>query len=735
MLKRKQSWLMISLYVNSVALGVILMWVFSPAPEPDDNTDEPAVVEKDSVPDVQTILDGDDEDLLPLKYTIQNGDREFQMGEFERAIQQYRGVIQKNDRTDAVVYRIGLALEASRRFAKANEIYSALLRTSKRPYFLRASRLALARIDMKTGGASIGREMLWKLLLERPGKDSQDKTDPGFVGEASHLLSISYASRILRPQSTVSVDINTPVHAEVQFDPQFFLTDLLECVGETDPLESLHGSSKPAAKLPDDVLVQPSRHLTALNPGQLEVERIGEAFNLSGQLVKVHAQRVGLKELFAALEKKLELTIEFTPSAIAEINVRSVDLSVDQIDLATLLYGLISPLNLYWLETDEKLRIAARSDLTSPKIDTLDYRMAVHLLRFSIFDFPENRLLGATQFVFGNLSFQQRVWPTAIASYREAVQNRYLSEEIRQKASFNLGKAFFQTGQLDDAETAFFYAVDATFEGDLAGAGLLIIARQHLIDGKYETAVKHASRAIKASNSLDFKEMGSILMASGYLLNKQFFAANQAIMDNRTSFVSQRRIEIATFLSAYARYFASSVHGNEEPEDLLRTLGLVPKNDPDFPQLVLFLGKAQRALGFHREAVLDLIGVYAVMPESNLQREYHDEIALGLVEAGPFSDAAIEYEKLLSSDAIDSRSTAQLMRTAQIEFDNGNYESCKQVCEKILSRTTLPEFEKKALRLIAQSYQRTQDYHTAATYFAGIYQRPQSKKPSNEERQ
>lgn len=721
MFKGKSNWLTVSLYCNSVAMGVILMWVFS-ADGGSSGDDFSAGNATNSALGIDELLEKGNNENLPLRYTVENGDRKFQMAEFGEAMLHYQGFAGNRSQNETVIYRIGLALEATGRFGKANEVYSSLSQNSKRPYIQRSAELGLARVFQKTGQQTESRDVLWKLFLSRPSVESNKKSNAGFVGDTAHLLAISCANKVTKRTSRITTDINIAVHADMPFDPQFYLLDLLAKEGAKDPFSSEQPSDSPPKKeTPKGLLISPKAD--ERENGRLEIRKVGEAFEAKGQMVYVHAKQVGLAEIFKTLETVLSTKIEFTESALDEIEFRSQDLRLDEIDLATLLHGLLAPLNLYWIESSGVFQVASKRDLTVEQIETLDQERAVHLLRYTVFEFPENRFLTMTQFVFGNLSFQKQEWTTSIANYREALKSRILSSFVRQRAAFNLGKSYLKNGDNGSAEKSFFQASDESFGGDLSAAALIMIARQHAIDGAYSSGIRNASHAIVAAATDAFRAEAAILQSSIYLLDGQYFAANQTIMDNRKSIVNSNMTSIATFMSAYARYFAQPIQGNEESEDLLRTLNILQPTNSKLPHLPLLLGIARRTLGFHKEAIKGLLPVFEQERPSNLRQKMKLELSREFVEAGQLPDEMLRYERVLMADAGETTSVSQMFRNAKSEFDAKNFENCKRICESILKKPIYADMKNRTLKLIGQAYERTGDHHTAATYFAGLYDR------------
>ncbi len=721
MFKGKSTWLMVSLYCNSVAIGVILMWMFSAGgwSSSDDSAAENA---SNAALDIDELLEKENNENLPLRYTVKNGDRKFQMAEFGEAILHYQGVAGDKNQNETVIYRIGLALEATARFGKATEVYSSLSQNSKRPYIQRSAELGLARVFQKTGQQTESRAALWKLFLSRPTVESNKKSNVGFIGDAAHLLAMSYANKITKRTSRITTDTNISVHADIPFDPQFYLLDLLEKTGATDPFPFVRTSDSPPEKeIAKELLISPKAD--ERENGRLDLRTVGEAFEAKGQMVYVRAKQVGLAEIFKTLETVLSTKIEFTESALDAIEFRSQDLRLDEIDLATLLHGLLAPLNLYWIESNEVFQIASKLDLTAEQIELLDQERAVHLLRYTVFDFPDNRLLAMTQFIFGNLSFQKQEWTTSIANYREALKSRNLISFVRQRAAFNLGKSYLKNGEIDSAEKAFFQASDESFGGDLSAAALIMIARQHAIDGKYSSGIRNASHAIVAATSDTFRAEAAILQSSIYLLDGQYFAANQAIMDNRESIVNSNMTSTATFMSAYARYFAQPIHGNEESEDLLRTLNILEPTHSKLPHLPLLLGIARRTLGFHQDAIKGLLPVFEKESPSDLREKMKLELSREFIDARQLPDEMLRYERILMADSGETTSVSQMFRNAKSEFDAKNYENCKRICESILKKPIYADMKNRTLKLIGQAYERTGDHHTAATYFAGLYDR------------
>jgi hypothetical protein len=81
------------------------------------------------------------------------------------------------------------------------------------------------------------------------------------------------------------------------------------------------------------------------------------------------------------------------------------------------------------------------------------------------------------------------------------------------------------------------------------------------------------------------------------------------------------------------------------------------------------------------------------------------------------------FEDILLADRNENETPVQLIRNASLEFDNGNFENCKRLCERVLELNIPPDFERQALVLMGRAFERTGDHHAAATFFAGIYEK------------
>ncbi len=726
MYQNKKFWLLGSVYLNAVAIGVICSWIFSSP----DRGGENQLGDKESWFSFDELMNSDSGYDAMVERTVSIGDRQFQIGEFDRAILNYKGSAPNGKYSDATKYRIGLALEATARFQDAKAIYSALNETTRKPYFRQVSSLGLARLFQKTGKQEEGRKSLWRIFLDQPiVADDSSKVDENsapemeLVGATSHLLAIACADDVIGGNFRISTDVDTPVHMLLPFDPQFFLADLIQREGERDPFGVEIPSQKDSPDSEKNIASLSDSVPETGRPGKLIIEPVREGLKLIDQIIKVHAKPVGLVELLLALEEKLGLEINFSATAGAAVEFRAQSVLVDQIQLATLLHGLFDPLNLYWKEEDNVISVYSETDLEPEVLWEFRNDRAIHMLRYSIFDFPDNHFLCATQFVHGNLSFQNRDWTTAIANYREALKNRILTSFLRRRASFNMGKAFLHLGDVDQAERALYFAVDDSFGGDLVATSLIIIARQRLLKTDYESAIKHASRAISAAMSREFKEEAILLLSSLYLMDEKYFAGNQVLMDHKLLIRGEEMTTLASFLSAYARYFAQPVHFHQEPEGLLRSLNMVELPNLQLPHLSLLVAKAQREFGFQQESIESMVSTFSTMMNSKLRMEFRRQIGRSLLEAGPYSQSMQLFEDILLADRNENETPVQLIRNASLEFDNGNFENCKRLCERVLELNIPPDFERQALVLMGRAFERTGDHHAAATFFAGIYEK------------
>lgn len=734
---------LVALYVNSVALGVILSWMFSSGAAHGPTDSESASFHE--------ALSNDPTNSSLVVFSLNSGDQFFGLGDFEKAIEHYKNVLNESPADQAVQYRIALAMEASARFSTAFQMYRSIIETSSSSYLRRAAELGVVRTNQKTGNPKEAKVKLWQLFLKKDLPCSKQGEDPGFVGVVSHQLATAYAASLLNRDTRVTTDLSQPVFADLPFDAEFYLLDLKRFVlnTETEEKKETGRAEQPAEQQTNGELISQKRVLNDerqtsarvaqsgidkyvagidevdLENGQLVINLVGDAIDLEGKLLEVKARNVGMVEFFTTLEPALQTRIEFTRSAAAALNSRSIDIYLNQVDVATLMYGLTRPLDLYWVKAETGFQVATEAELTAEELHAARLGQAIHLLQSSIFDFPESRLAVGTQFIYGNLAFEQRDWSTAVGNYREAIKRRQLRNYLLQRTHFNLGKALLQLGQEEEAENAFYAAIDHSYGGDLPAAALLVVSRMHAQQGKYDTSIKTASRAVSTAGSVEFKERGAVLLSSVYVLSEKYYSANQSLVDNRSLIQDPISIQLATFISAYARFASQSNHFNEEPEDLLRSIPSDELEVEDLPHLKLLKGRALRKLGFETKSVQTLIKSYTQMRDCDLRKQIKEEISKTLLQAGPYSELTQYYGKVFATDP-ETASHPEVIKNAQFEYDAGNFENCKRLCEQVLDDDPEPKIRKLALRLLGQAYQRTGDPYTAATYFAGIYEKKKS---------
>ena len=263
-------------------------------------------------------------------------------------------------------------------------------------------------------------------------------------------------------------------------------------------------------------------------------------------------------------------------------------------------------------------------------------------------------------------------------------------------------------------------AIDDSFGGELAAAALLIIGELDIVQGKYESTIKLASRAASSAETDVLREKAVVLLSTAYLLAEKYFAANQSLVENRGWIRTKKMVDVATFVSAYARMLSQEEHINEEPEDLLRSSQNLPLELVGFPHMHLLKGRALRVLGLQKQSVETLIESHTLLQESHLRSRVKAEISHSLFDAGPYSDLTRYYGEIFESTS-EELTLPEMVRNARFEFDVKNYENCRALCQKVLASKPDPVVKRLALQLLGKVSESTGDHYSAAIFFSGVY--------------
>ncbi len=701
-------WLFGSLYINSVAAGIVICWfLYSPTP-----------VVKSTEPASEAAKN---ERILSLKELINGGDQAVRRGNWSKAITSYRSARNINPNDPWLNYRSAIVDEATADLASANSQFLALSHDNEQ-FIADASHLGLARISMANGNWNDARNNLWRLYLQ----DSKER-NAKHRAEIFHSIARASGEELIVKGQKPKVDRTTPLFITTTVDTPRLIRELQDKSRER--IATTADGNKANKPLAEDKQENLDFAISS-----------GTAQRGINQRVSVQAANVGLLELLASFANNYGFEVRYTAKAEQIVKRHSIRLDIVEIPVQTFLYGLLTPHDLCWGFENGQIQIFSRAELRPEELKSYSYQMSAYLLRSAVFDYPDHPLINQTKSLLALVDFQRERWNSAESMLQEMLRTRTLHRTMRNMALFNLGKTLYNLGRNDQATQTMYLVGDDLYGGDVAATAIMIAANEEIRLGNFEKAVRNNSQAISLANTGQIRARAILAMAVAYLLDQKPYLANQSIVDHRRWIKSPTDTDFATFLSALARFQVHQSRGTANTSELLRATLIFEQRKTDLGKrqrihAAILVARAKILMGFERDAIEELLSVVENTQESPLRSIIAQRIGDAIAKLENNSKMAEFYERLMKAKLFQSADTVKDLRIASLQFESGKYDECIETCKRIISNTNETGQQRRALELQGMSHQRLGNFYAATLCFAGVAKKQVLQEMQNEPKQ
>ena len=462
----------------------------------------------------------------------------------------------------------------------------------------------------------------------------------------------------------------------------------------------------------------------AVSPAEMKTEvRLVDQFSPDPRDIRVSLRAAGAP-LTEVLEKVVEVTqleINSDSRVRGMLQSRSVDLDVADLDLATVLDGVLEPVGLSWQHADGSIQLELSADPVAgaPQPERAD--RAERFCREALASHPDHPLAWGTQSALGNIRFEQQAYEDAVSVY-QSVLRRSEDKQVNVCTWFNLGKAYLLQKQYEPSRQAFFKVADLASGQSLQPIVYLYLGRLLLEDGQTEQAIRQFVRAQSLAQDSEIRCRSTMALAGAYLLAGNPQAANMTLMAHRDVLKSSSHEQAeAAFLAALARF-----RGTADPTERMRrgrtlvsaVAHVEPGRSFGFAGYLL-LGQAHDELGLPSQMKDVYREALQVAPQHFLRDRVQYELAMHLAENREWSQAQELLQGLV--DESSSRWSRQArFALAEVALQQEQIEDCLRWCYELVDTSMSGSEKQQLLKMMGQAYERQADHLKAALCFAGL---------------
>jgi tetratricopeptide (TPR) repeat protein len=657
----------------------------------------------------------DDASLVSAANLLKQGDSLLLAGNPDAALRQYRALVAPGAGEPPAVlrYRMALCAESLGSFGHAMEEYQLLVSELPSGALADAARLGLVRVWCKLGRSGLAKQMLWKALLNEAGEEA---TSHGIHTECAARLAQILAGQAregMEPLLWMDRGITNP---PVPWSPEQALrwaSGREQTATAESGEEATAEETEPAARTP--VGEPPSGPA----PPTVEIVR-QEGDGPAGICVDVQLPKMSVAAALELLLQKANLQLHWSDGAREAASERRVEIEISEEPLATILDGVLDPLDLLWEVSDQGLWVRSHEEVSAETLRQFRVALAERMLQRVISLSPDHQLADEAYWALGNLAFDREQLEAAAELYEQ-----YLREFPRSRTKsgvhFNLGKIRLLQDQRDVAVQHFYHVVDDAVGEKTTTAAFLYLGRMFLEDGHASQAIKPLTRGLALAQGRAEKAVCAATLAAAYLLCDNPHAANQVLMEQRTALASDLYADGAAFLAALARFEATDDPKQIEAEGRLLIAALTHVKPGAFfgAQGFLLVARAYRNLEMLEDMQQVLLqGLGQPMPVG-LRRNMLYELARSHRRSGERDKCRETLRSLLKDSDAEWARRARL-ELARVTFQAGDDAECLRACTQLLDATSADYTHREALRIMGRVLERQKNYHGAALCFAGI---------------
>jgi len=627
---------------------------------------------------------------------VNNGDNALQIGDYARAISDYRYVLDMTDGAAeaSVRFRLALSSECSGATQEALDQYQAIAQKFSQSNWNDVAQLGRARCLAATGQAEVLRSIVYRNLI----LDDTALTPP-IQREILHVAARGLCRTMLRKRRN---DILAP-------------RTLVLSASDTDPNREL-------AQLPELVRAE---SVPARPPAFERLQKIGN--HPDDIYFKIHTKHASVHTLLTNLTNRAELRLLLSPGAVDTIESRRQTIHADDIRMSLLLDGLCAPFGMVWHSEEGNVQLSLVSEISAEQNAEFQLDCIDRLLTTARIEAPKSVQAAHTQIAHGCLLFEHGR-PANAAHVFEAHLNSGTVPEIDIEAAFNLGKCYQALGQLKEAEEAWYRCVDAGGRDRATlGAAYICIGRLQLEDARFEKATTSLVRGLDISDGTALEQQAAAMLGSAYLMDGNPPAGNTAMFEHSDSIDDSTIERTVAFASALARFRVAGLASQRESaaRELVSALSHFNPATAFGGHWHVLAAQACDELGLADAALQHYVDSLGVLSDGGLRKaalvrlagRYRDEQRLG--------DAA---KLLKAAQAAESDSRSLLayevgLQAADVALRSGKTQAAIDQGREVATQTGDESLRRRALELMGRAHENQGDYEAAMYCFMGMLPR------------
>ncbi len=627
---------------------------------------------------------------------VANGDNALRIGDYARAISDYRYVLDMTDGAAeaSVRFRLALSSECSGAIQEALDQYQAIAQKFSQSNWNDVAQLGRTRCLAATGQADVLSSVVYRNLI----LDDTALTPP-VQRELLHVAARGLCRTLLGKRRN---DILSP-------------QTLVLSASDTDPNREL-------AQLPELVGAEP---VPAGAPAFERLQKIGD--HPDDIYFKVHTKHASLQTLLTNLTKQAELQLRLSPGAVDAIDSRRQAIHADDIRMSLLLDGLCVPFGLVWHSEKDQVLLSAASEVSAEQNTEFQFDCVDRILMTARIEAPNSVQAAHTQIAHGCLLFENGRVANAAHVFQSQL-NSGTAVELNIEAAFNLGKCYQALGQLEKAEEAWYRCVDAGGRDRATlGAAYICIGRLQLEDARFQKAATSLGRGLDISDGTPLEQQAAAMLGSAYLMAGNPPAGNTAMFEHKDSIDDIHVEKAVAFASALARFRVAGLEKRREFEarSVVSALSHFNPSTGFGGHWHVLAAQACDELGLTEAALQHYVDSIGALSDGGLKKAAMMRLAARYRDEQRLGDAA---KLLKAAQAAESDSKTQVayevaLQAADVALRSGKPQLAIKQSREIAIQTENEALRRRALRLMGRAHENRGEYEAAVYCFAGMLPR------------
>lgn len=680
--------------------------------------------------------------------SVDQGDRLLMGGNAVGAYQAYRHLSQREGAADpALNLRMALSAEMAALWETAEEHYRIVLRNSDTRSVMQVqSLLGLARVWQAQSRLDVASQLLSEVALrfgteQVPseirlatyhllGECFQEQWFRGIAPISEPRGSIAGANAGVRSmRESQSADSSQSIQGvdSLYYWPPRRIEEILASIEYANiQTASFEQGSMPSSETGDQAVPAAGPYLRLIQKPSPDVHLI---------LVDAKSNSWSVGQVLSEFARLSELVLEVSSQARAALSGRVLTVSLQSHPGALLLDQTLTPYDLVWLQEENRIQIASRSEVESSTLQAFDEARIHRTLQHIQTSFAASVERIAAYMHDGNLFLRNGKFDEAANRYR-AAREMQPQGELAAKLFYNQGLVELALGQPENSLDLFYNALDQTLLPGMQSLAYGRIATMELAMGRPQKAVPAATRGLRLASGSSDAIANLLVLAKSYILDDDPYSANRVLFENKDMLQGARDRRIAALLSSYARYKVVKPMGGlqREGERLVVSLAAIREADADDFLDALLISRAFHDVGISTRSRDFLAKSVEMAPEGYWSERVRLELVKMMRDSTEYADAlALLNETLPSQDPLLRIDT--LMVKADLLSHLEKWGDCRSACEQVLGENLDQDQKKVALSMLGRAHQKLGKHYAAALCFAGFLPRDDSTSLQNRDAQ